>query len=50
MDNGELANVSEAFWMGRMIAVPFFRSIYFHSPFSILLSAFFILHSLLRRL
>ncbi|MDR1402451.1 MAG: hypothetical protein LBJ60_01940, partial [Tannerellaceae bacterium] len=40
--NGELANGSEASCMGRMIAVPFLGSIYFHSPFCFLLSAFLI--------
>jgi hypothetical protein len=35
MKNEELANVSEASCMGRMIVVPFFRSIYFHSSFFI---------------
>jgi hypothetical protein len=36
MENGEFASVSEAFWMGRMLAAPFLGSIYFNSPFSIL--------------
>jgi hypothetical protein len=44
-ENEEFANVSEASCLGRMLAVPFFRSIYFNSPFCFLLSAFCLLLS-----
>jgi hypothetical protein len=48
MKNEELANVTGASCLGRMLAVPFFGSIYFNSSFFIFHFSFFILHSPLR--